>query len=91
MSGFFRQAITTYAEKVQPMIQNFKFSPGCDLFFHIIQAGQVLVNYFFTFDADDVRMGLGSFTIVPVAAIRETQFKNLANRFNQGNIFIHSG
>lgn len=53
------------------MVQNFKISLKCDLFFHFIQAIQVRIDDIFTLDTDDVWMGVGPVSIIPVATIRE--------------------
>ena len=71
------QAIAAYAEKVQPMIQNFEIRLFGNLFLHFIQAIQIRVDYFFTPDTNDVRMGIRPVSIISIAPIREPYLKNL--------------
>ena len=76
MLNFLCHTITAYAEKVQPMIQNFEIGLQCNLFFHFIQAIQVRVDNFFTVDTDDMWMGGRLVSIISVASIREPELKN---------------
>jgi hypothetical protein len=78
-------------EKVQSVIQNLEIGLQCDLFFHFIQAVQVRVDNFFTFDTDNVWMGVGLVAVIAVAPIREPQLQNLADRFKDNDVFVNSG
>ena len=53
------------------MIQDFKISLYCDLFFQFFQAFQVWVDNFFTLYTDNMWMGGRLASIIAVTPIRE--------------------
>jgi len=53
------------------MIQNFKVRLIGNLFLHFIQTIQARVDNFFTFDTNDVWMGIRFVSIISVTPIRE--------------------
>ena len=59
-----------------------------NLIFHIIQAVQIGINNFAALDADDMRMRIGLFTVVPVGTVGKTKFKNFTQGFDQANISV---
>jgi hypothetical protein len=71
------------------VIQNLKTGLQCDLFFHFIQALQVRVDDFFAVDANNVRVGIGFVSVIPVAPVREPQLENLAQRLYQHDISVY--
>jgi hypothetical protein len=76
MLRFFCHAIAADAEKIQPVMQNFKVRPRFDLFSQFIQVIQVRIDDFAALDTDDVRMGKGLVSVISVAPIREPQFED---------------
>jgi hypothetical protein len=89
--GLLFHTTAAYAEKIQPMTDYFKFRLDGNLLLHVFQTAQVRIDYLFALYTDDMRMGVRFIPIIAIASVREPQFEDFANGFNQYNVSVYSG
>ena len=84
----FLAALGTDTEEIEPMIHDLKARLNGEFLRQISQTCQIRIHDLFTFHTDQVGMGKGLVSIIPVAAFRESQLQNFIQILEQSDFIV---
>jgi hypothetical protein len=85
------QTIIAYTKKIKSMGQNPETGYLANFFGEILERAQIRINDAFTSHANQMRVWVGLFSVVTIAAVRKADFQHLVQGFKQHDIPIDSG